>query len=215
MRCEQFERRLQDVLDNRLNPEIDEPLRDHAGACPECRELLASYDGILTTVASGWVPRGPRRLTGQIIAEWQQTVDYEAQPLPQMRRVRPWQVLAGSFACAAAILIALMPLLQRPGTTDSVLATVPPVVESTAAPMDRANLRPEQLGTVAHRTGRGLALLVLEFPDYETANSGEFDKQVRWLRPVASSLKPLSSVGEPFNVLLRATGTRSSQAHSS
>jgi hypothetical protein len=60
-------------------------------------------------------------------------------------------------------------------------------------------------------------MLVLQFPDYEssTGPNGETVEQASWLRPVASGLKPFSTVGEPFNVLLRATGTRGGQAHSS
>ena len=47
MRCEQFERRLHELLDERpstsLEGSLDESLRSHVDGCSGCRDLLFEY----------------------------------------------------------------------------------------------------------------------------------------------------------------------------
>lgn len=50
MRCEAFEDRLQQLLDERQLPEEDAVLADHAAACPTCREVLDAQAGLFDTV---------------------------------------------------------------------------------------------------------------------------------------------------------------------
>ncbi len=77
MRCEQFEERLQGLLDRRAIPSHDRALRAHASACSHCRRMLrweeevADYlgddgesasvdfsDCVMARLARGSVPRG-------------------------------------------------------------------------------------------------------------------------------------------------------------
>jgi hypothetical protein len=51
MRCEQFETRLNDVLDLRGDPRRDRPLAAHAAVCGDCRRLLGSYEAMLGGLA--------------------------------------------------------------------------------------------------------------------------------------------------------------------
>jgi hypothetical protein len=211
MRCEQFERRLHEVLDARVDPELDEPLHEHAEICPSCRELLGGYDVLLATVASEWVPTGTRQLSARVVDQWRQSSGHQSElPSPRPSR-RIWQVVAGSLACAAALLVAISPLLQFNGREgDSALARVANRNKSSlgkvpAVALAGGELSPQRIEAMAHQTGRGLATLVLQFPDFDT--SAQQDGPA-WLAPVASSLKPFTPVGEPFNVLLRAAGTR-------
>jgi len=47
MRCDEFEIRLNEVLDQRRLPEADVGLADHARQCEKCRALAASFQAIL------------------------------------------------------------------------------------------------------------------------------------------------------------------------
>ena len=43
MRCDEFDVRLNQVLDRRRSPDGDPHLRHHAQVCPACREQLADH----------------------------------------------------------------------------------------------------------------------------------------------------------------------------
>jgi hypothetical protein len=47
MRCAEFEARLNDVLDERVEPAADAVLAEHAERCPRCAELAASHELLL------------------------------------------------------------------------------------------------------------------------------------------------------------------------
>jgi hypothetical protein len=214
MRCEQFERRLHEVLDARINPELDEPLREHAEICPNCRELLGTYDVLLTTVASDWFPAGSRQLAARVIDRWQRSSAHPVELAPLRRHRRTWQVIGGSIVCAAVLLVAISPLLFNgpdgpgggPAATGRITESKPGSSRRVPAlALAGAEITPSRIGAMAHQTGRGLATLVLQFPDYQTTPEQE---GAAWLAPVTSSLKPFTPVGEPFNVLLRASSAR-------
>jgi hypothetical protein len=46
VRCEEFESRLNQILDRRRNPRSDAELSLHAASCPECGDLLAGYQAL-------------------------------------------------------------------------------------------------------------------------------------------------------------------------
>jgi hypothetical protein len=230
MRCEQFERRLQEVLDDRGAPEFDDMLREHAELCPECRELSANYDRLLSSVSATWVPSGSRQLTSRVIDRWQESFGQQLETAQPIHRRRTWQVVAGSLACAVALFVAILPLLQTDrselqpvnGAGNSPVSSAlvddasPDSRSGHGLAAARTSLSPKDIGVMAHETGRGLAMLVLQFPDYDNAGSmGHPDGERDWLTPVTSTLKPFTPVGEPFNVLLRATGTRGGPSRSS
>jgi anti-sigma factor RsiW len=50
MHCETFKSQLNNVLDERLNPQTDSSLRAHALRCGECAELLDMHGELLSTV---------------------------------------------------------------------------------------------------------------------------------------------------------------------
>ncbi len=52
MRCAEFECRLNDVLDDRLEPALDELLVDHAQQCSSCADQLSAYELLLDGVRS-------------------------------------------------------------------------------------------------------------------------------------------------------------------
>jgi hypothetical protein len=52
MQCVQFETRLNELLDERLSPELEPAIGRHAGECARCAALLAAHEDLLTGVES-------------------------------------------------------------------------------------------------------------------------------------------------------------------
>lgn len=56
MPCRRFEDRIQELLDERLEPSFDSELMEHAGMCAECRDLLETQSNLFEGLASLAVP---------------------------------------------------------------------------------------------------------------------------------------------------------------
>ncbi len=52
MQCVQFETRLNELLDERLSPELEPAIGWHAGECARCAALLAAHEDLLAGVES-------------------------------------------------------------------------------------------------------------------------------------------------------------------
>ena len=65
MKCEQFERRMHQLLDRRLPPEADASLRAHAVVCPSCHEMLEVQGLLLGQVALPFPARGAANRSSQ------------------------------------------------------------------------------------------------------------------------------------------------------
>jgi len=48
MHCQQFEQRINDLLDDRESPSSDPAVRAHARHCSHCSELLRAYRNMIT-----------------------------------------------------------------------------------------------------------------------------------------------------------------------
>src|SRR6516225_6236482 len=48
MHCVRFEMRLNELLDERISPDTDRELLNHAEDCPDCAELLAGHELLLS-----------------------------------------------------------------------------------------------------------------------------------------------------------------------
>lgn len=150
MSCEKFEIRLQALLDERLRPEDDAPLRRHADACPACRDRLAAQSALWDGLAS----RSARLPSVDFVERVLRNVEHDravmAAELVAAGRANPAPRGVGRLVAAAAILLVLAPaaywsfrnmkggapegLVQR--DHDDVAPEAPPVVEKTptAAP---------------------------------------------------------------------------------
>ncbi|REK09465.1 MAG: hypothetical protein DWQ37_18710 [Planctomycetota bacterium] len=223
MKCEEFERRLDAVLDVRRRPEWDVRLRAHAEQCAPCRRLAASYGVLLDGVAALPVPEPSADLTARVMSEM---------------RVRPAAsrrvALVGAvLATAAAVVVALLPLLpkrdQRVATPDPLPAYSFHTTEAAVEEFDWANL--DELPVVgpvlisirdddettdpyeelAKGTGQGLASVVLYMPGVAgprgfigTAPAGMRSQGV-FPEQMSQELEPVrESVAETINLLLRA-----------
>ena len=152
MQCEQFEERLNQLLDRRLPPEADDALLAHAHLCGSCRgmldaqlALLQSLDTLETPATS---PDFSQRVVRQVVAR---------------RRVRTWRRAAYfAIGLAAGIVLAIFvvprenrrdggiamdPVAPRPPATapsDTPSGQFDPRVPDTAA-MEQVAETPRQL----------------------------------------------------------------------
>jgi hypothetical protein len=70
MRCEEFEARLNDLLDLRLDPAEDHPLQLHARKCDDCQALLSSYVQAVTALESMPSRQCDDDLPRLVLAQW-------------------------------------------------------------------------------------------------------------------------------------------------
>src|SRR5262245_8944043 len=125
MKCDEFEDRLNEVLDERRRPEWEAELRLHCEGCAGCRELAGSYGVLLDGFYALKTPQPPADMGHRVVAEL---------------RVRRSVALATSaaaavLATAAAVLVAVLPLLQSPSRRFEVVqsSAQPPLVIASAA----------------------------------------------------------------------------------
>jgi hypothetical protein len=69
MRCEQFEDRLQLLLDQRRVPERDTQLVAHAQVCPPCREFLSIQTHLFDALDLADVPQLPESFARDVVAQ--------------------------------------------------------------------------------------------------------------------------------------------------
>lgn len=151
MRCDQFENRLNDVLDRRDDPRRDAPLIAHAATCRECRNLAAAYE-VLTDGAS----------------ELRNSMSITPVKLPNERST-PWLALAPLLATAAAAMFLLsrpaakneVPTAHAPTTKmEPVLAVVSVPTPTFQAPSFPIESEPSRVVGLARTTGRAYVGLI-------------------------------------------------------
>lgn len=102
MRCDEFESRINQLLDERQVPHDEQDVADHAGTCEACAGVLTSYRQVLDVVQSTKSLEMDGDPAEAIVAQVQ---------LAARRRRRFWSVLV-PLTVAASLLIALAPLLK-------------------------------------------------------------------------------------------------------
>ncbi len=136
MQCEEFEDRLNAVLDERRRPEADAELRLHCENCPPCRHIASSYDALLDgfyalTSATALEGLGQSDLRQ---ADLGIRVLADLRTEPAFSRSRTF--VAISLATAATLLIALVPLFR--GTPSEPAAKLSPQLRASAQKTTRA-----------------------------------------------------------------------------
>ncbi len=205
MRCHEFEIRLHELLDRRLEPQWDRLLRAHARTCPNCQDLLRDQQRILDALAGRQATVTPS--SGRTA------------PSPAAR-MRPRVKLTWSAGFAIACLV-LLPLVSRslpPTLPQGARPTTNQVAESTTA---QPATTPSQLGApelaaLSHVSPS--AAPQNEFPlwdDWRSLDLGQLLpeaervrlRSTRWLdrvREVGGSFRPLTnSVSSTFSILKR------------
>jgi hypothetical protein len=121
MNCQQFEARLNDLLDERAPLELDDALRDHVRGCPSCRELScrelwSGYGNLVEVMRFRAPPAVPAGLAERIVAAAVAENDTHTAAVVgvPVRRSVPAAVSRGralwraaAMAAAAAVLIAV------------------------------------------------------------------------------------------------------------
>jgi len=102
MQCDDFESRLNDVLDERRPPAEDAPLAEHAAACPMCHRLLRSVEQLLGVVASFPSLEDEGDLAPRVLAGWEQD-------RRRRRRLLPLAIPLGVVAAALLIVAIVRP----------------------------------------------------------------------------------------------------------
>ncbi|HEV3136386.1 MAG TPA: hypothetical protein VGZ26_00755 [Pirellulales bacterium] len=219
MQCEEFEDRLNAVLDERQRPEADVELRLHCEACLDCRQLAAAYARLLDGFYALAAPEPAGDIAVRVLADLQ----------PPLSSPRRFAVATMSLAAAAGLLIAVMPLVRSERRASKVwLPTASAATSKQAGSHAAGSLEsldvnqlpivPELLALrttdedpyagLAKETGQGLATVVLYVPGIGGSKgivdaSGSDDPA--WAVQMSEGLKPITdSVAETVNLLLRA-----------
>jgi hypothetical protein len=127
MNCDEFEERIQRLLDRRLPLTEDKPVTRHAGACPRCHRTWQAYQD-LTLGLDAWDP--PTLDAG--FAHRVVAIVAAAPPSPA---TRPGPLVRWAWAAvAAALLLALWPTLRGVLTPESPSPSAPVPVAKNAEP---------------------------------------------------------------------------------
>src|SRR4051794_19559154 len=108
MNCQEFEDRLQLVLDERCSPERDERLAEHARNCANCRETIQAQEALLEALPkSRQMPSGPwaKNVAADVVAA--AVVEKEADR--RRRNVDLRWVSVGLVGVAAAVILMFSP----------------------------------------------------------------------------------------------------------
>lgn len=108
MQCEEFEERLNQLLDRRVRPETDAALLAHAQMCSGCRETLEAQQALFDTLDSLDSPEPTadfsRRVVGKVVTQ---------------RRARTWRRTVFFLAGLAAGIVLAIFIVPRGSESDS------------------------------------------------------------------------------------------------
>ncbi len=232
MKCEEFEDRLNQTLDQRRRPEWDTELRLHSDHCAACRDLAISYGELLEGFYALAAAEPPADLAMRVVDE------LRSRP-STTRRV---SLAAALLATAAAALFAL-PLLQFNRSGEDAPTPSRAVALNSTQSNDRARAGWNQIdalpivGPVLHslsddddttdpyeelakRTGRGLASVVLYMPSIGStpgmiAPGSVVSGKPTWPQQMSEGFRPVTeSVAETLDLLLEALPTSLSSKRS-
>lgn len=152
MKCEKFEQRLNEQLDERRCWDDDPQLAEHAARCAGCRELLSLYDTLFDGLDARSTPEPDDRFALGVLEKMSE----------RPHRARSLLQIVLPLAIAAAVLVALRPMLNSSESpsgapNDQIVETAP----GTAGVPEIALYDPtsEQYLTVIRLTGRAMATL--------------------------------------------------------
>lgn|GEM_PF-6076661 len=140
MQCEEFESRLNDLLDERRNPLDDATLAAHWNVCSPCAALVRGQDALLEGVAAWKKVEPSADLTERVIRQWEsiqaqpgygQSTEWDSAELPSLLPIglvkaersggfwsdRRNQLMAGAAFATAAVLMVVASLdsFRKPG----------------------------------------------------------------------------------------------------
>lgn len=219
MKCEEFEDRLNEVLDEHRRPEWDDRLRMHGEHCAACRELAASYGVLLDGLSALSTPHAPADLSHRVMAD-----------LQVRRKVSQYAALASAvLATAAAVMVAAWPMLpkfstrrespvtqvalQPPGAGyygfDLAVLDGLPFIGPVWVAIHDGDEATDPYAELAKETGQGLATVVLYMPAIGPTGligpgPATMGTASVWPGPMSDELRPVrESLVETIDLLLQ------------
>jgi hypothetical protein len=223
MKCDEFEAQLNEVLDQRRRPELDESLRLHGELCGGCRQLAAAYGVLFEGLAALPVPQAPADLGARVLEEVQ----------VRPRISLPLAAAAALFSTAAALLVAVSlvggfkskPQIAQAPVTPPIASQAKargpriedfkldlkkwqnvPLIGKTVVSMADGDPSTDPYEEMAKGTGRGLASVVLRMPRVagpQGVHPPAADGGSVWPVYVSEELRPVTeSMTETFNLLI-------------
>ncbi|MCC7085233.1 MAG: zf-HC2 domain-containing protein [Pirellulales bacterium] len=143
MHCDEFENRLNDLLDRRITPDDDSRLRSHARHCPECAESMADYSALAAALKNLLPERPDESFPLAVMDQWSRE-----RTISIRHRLMYWAV--PSLTAAAALLIAMTLWRGKPTNPNSVSIPTSNVVHSIGIPSgyDRLAKETQQLASL-------------------------------------------------------------------
>ncbi|MGE0605591.1 MAG: anti-sigma factor [Pirellulales bacterium] len=208
MQCDEFENRLNDLLDARAAPEQDPQLAAHGEECQPCRALLAAERRLLQGLARNTLPT--------VAADFADVVVRRSR-VP----VRPWRKYA-AWAVAASLLMAVgirwMTTGQIAGPTPTTIAkdtpggTSPDAIGQQLPPLP-GRTTPSRYLAAAQETRQTFSEALLIFPTTPSvatsstvagpADDEPGEEAVSWPADVAECMEPLAdTTGDALDFLL-------------
>ena len=221
MRCVEFERKVQDLLDE--NPQdtqwfesLPGPLSVHAAECARCREVLSGYRTMLVGLATLTRPQSSNELVERVVAETTMNV--------ARRRTLPTWAATLATAASIAIILGGMALSRyrhaslssdeslQPISAQSTVTNANPVhstaIQSqTVMPLESLVSYPRRLELDQTSVEMVLNLAGFRPVTYSAEVLGShWNQQPAWMAEVADGLKPVTeSMSGTFNALLRVS----------
>ena len=87
MQCNDFEVRMQRLLDRRRRPELDSELTTHALGCCQCGDMLETQSLLFDGLEHAALPRSPRQLGVEVVRQYGATQPDRADRLTTRRLV--------------------------------------------------------------------------------------------------------------------------------
>lgn len=182
MDCDQIERRLNRLLDNRQRLSTDPELTAHLRRCGACRRLASGYESLMLAEA---VASDEPRLSTDFASRVVSAVDRRS------RHAEGGRMLHVALAVAAMLLLAVWPIhaLRSTGGAGRETLTVktPPIQETAPAAASIAgSADPLGHGQIWLATGRGLATLPVAVR--RASHFAEGENLSSTLRPMVTSI---------------------------
>lgn len=146
MHCQEFEYRLNAVLDERGTPEHDSQLAAHARQCESCRQLLLGQRAILSGLRQATAPALGSTFSQRVVS----LAVSDAPAFVNQRSRRVWLALGALLTSAAAALL-VVSLVWYARRTGPAIANAPRHQVSSGVASDRQ--KPRNSGAI--RRGRG------------------------------------------------------------
>jgi hypothetical protein len=185
MQCDQFESRVNELLDRRAALESDSALMAHSFVCTECAEVLSGYQTLVASIPLLDIEDGEIEAADKVLSI----------VTPSKARVESAYVWYWCLAVAAALVLSVLPWLSRP--LDVAGSPAQPAVSDLVERVPESDRRSQEDGTADLWTAP---------PNEQYLAMAEelAARQLTWVEPVADGLRPVTnSMSAALNALRR------------